>query len=277
LSNAIIRSFWALERKAPCLRSLVWRAFYDAVATVFPHRDLPFMNWGYVPATGEADAPLSEGDEPHAGPIRLYFHTLAGLNIEGLDVVEVGSGRGGGAYWIARSLNPRSMTGVELAPRAVRLAQSIHVGVPNLHFIPGDAMALPLENESVDVVINVESCHHYSSMERFLQQAHRVLRPGGHLVLTDYREAKAYPALEEVLVNSAFELTRRRDITDNVIASLVRENDTKEALVRERVPRPLRGVMRTFMGNEGTDVYKAFCERRWLYGSWVLRKSVEQS
>jgi ubiquinone/menaquinone biosynthesis C-methylase UbiE len=45
--------------------------------------------------------------------------------------------------------------------------------------VHGDAENLPFPQVSFDAVINVESAHCYGSIERFLAEVHRVLRPGG--------------------------------------------------------------------------------------------------
>jgi SAM-dependent methyltransferase len=275
MTTGLIRAFWSFERALPRVRSAVWRVFYDAVATAFPHGHVHFMNWGYVPPDSEQQLSLAAEDEPHRTAIQLYWHTLGGVDLEGKDVVEVGSGRGGGSSWIARSERPRSMLGVDLAPRAVALATRLHAGVPALAFRRGNALELPLPDGSADAVVNVESCHHYGSMPRFLAEVRRVLRPGGHLLITDYREAGEMPALEAELAACGLEVVRSSDITANVVAALERDNEAKEQMLLAHVPRALRTIMRTFMGNRGTDVFEGFQTRRWLYRSWVLRKPAE--
>lgn len=262
MSTGLIRAFWALERWLPPLRPLIWRTFYDAVCALFPDEDVHFMNWGYWPSGQDSTA------------IELYANTLGGLGrgLGGLEVAEVGSGRGGGASWMARTQGARSVVGIELSPRAVRLARRLHRGVSGLRFEVGDAGALPLRDESVDVVVNIESCHHYPSMSRFLSEVRRVLRPGGHLAIADYRTSEEMPELVHSLRASGLELVGERDITANVLGALAHDNDAKEAMLHARVPRRLRSVIRTFMGNRGTDVYDGFATRRWLYGSWALRK-----
>jgi fatty-acid O-methyltransferase len=48
-----------------------------------------------------------------------------------------------------------------------------------VELVHGDAENLPFPQVSFDAVINVESAHCYGSIERFLAEVHRVLRPGG--------------------------------------------------------------------------------------------------
>jgi ubiquinone/menaquinone biosynthesis C-methylase UbiE len=58
-------------------------------------------------------------------------------------------------------------------------------GVTNITFRLADVTTLPFENESFDVVTCRFSAHHYADPAKALQEAARVLRPGGCLLLVD--------------------------------------------------------------------------------------------
>jgi SAM-dependent methyltransferase len=49
----------------------------------------------------------------------------------------------------------------------------------------GNVSALPLPDRSVDVVMSIEAISHYYDVEHFFDECARVLRPGGHLVISD--------------------------------------------------------------------------------------------
>ena len=116
--------------------------------------------------------------DPHA--IRRSLQRKGIVDLGGAEVVEteglhrrerqVGSGRGGGASYIARYLNPASMLGVDYSKSAVKLCSRIH-SVPSLTFKQGDAESLPCADKSFDIVLNVESSHCYGSMDRFVRLA----------------------------------------------------------------------------------------------------------
>ena len=52
-------------------------------------------------------------------------------------------------------------------------------------FVHGDAAALPLEDESVDLVISSFAAHHLPDRHAALAEMMRVLRPGGKVVIWD--------------------------------------------------------------------------------------------
>lgn len=55
--------------------------------------------------------------------------------------------------------------------------------------IRADAATLPLQNASIDAVLVVDALHHIADRHSTLTEAHRVLRPGGVLVVVDFDPA----------------------------------------------------------------------------------------
>lgn len=101
-------------------------------------------------------------------------------------VVDVGCGIGGPTGWIFERYRPARLIGVEYCPSSVRAAEQRWKG-KGLRpiFLQGDAQRLPLADESVDVVFNLESALHYADKRMFISECKRVLKPGGVLCLGD--------------------------------------------------------------------------------------------
>jgi SAM-dependent methyltransferase len=234
------------------LRPLAWRATYELLGARVRRPEWAFMNYGYAPVdpTGPPLV-LDAADEVDRYCIQLYAHTLDGVDVAGADVLEVGSGRGGGASWVSRSLGPRTTTGVDFAASAVTLSRRDRTG-PGLRFVRGDAQALPFDDESFDVVVNVESSHCYADMEAFVAQVHRVLRPGGVLVWADLRAADDVTTTRRQLTSSGLVAVEERDITAEVLHALRLDDARKAELVREWIPRPFQRALRPFAGLQGT-------------------------
>jgi SAM-dependent methyltransferase len=53
--------------------------------------------------------------------------------------------------------------------------------------VVGDAQNMPMPNECVDIIMNVEATHCYGDEGEFYQECMRILRPGGYLCWTDFR------------------------------------------------------------------------------------------
>jgi ubiquinone/menaquinone biosynthesis C-methylase UbiE len=58
-------------------------------------------------------------------------------------------------------------------------------GAANVSFVAGDAIALPFADGAFDVVTCRTAAHHFPDVGAFVRQIHRVLRPGGSLLLQD--------------------------------------------------------------------------------------------
>ncbi len=116
-----------------------------------------------------------------------WYHKLASFpDLGGLDICELGSGRGGGLAYVHKQCKPKNTCGLDLNQRAVEFCNKYHQS-NGLSFVQGDAQKLPFEDDAFDVIINVESSHRYSHFDTFLQEVNRCLKPGGHLLLTDFR------------------------------------------------------------------------------------------
>ena len=51
--------------------------------------------------------------------------------------------------------------------------------------VHADAARMPLRSESADVVLSIEAISHYHDVDAFLDECARVLKPGGHVVVSD--------------------------------------------------------------------------------------------
>ena len=77
------------------------------------------MNYGYrAPdaAAGQPRLELEPADEDNRSCIQLYDLVARGAPVAGRDLLEVGCGRGGGADYVARKLDPRRVVAVESVP-----------------------------------------------------------------------------------------------------------------------------------------------------------------
>jgi ubiquinone/menaquinone biosynthesis C-methylase UbiE len=245
---------------------------YELLAKKVPATDWHFMNYGYVPNESEKSIPIPEEISTQKYPLQMYHFLAAKIPLTGKQVLEVGSGRGGGARHIAGYFKPAFYTGMDLAQSAVDLANRIHV-LPNLKFIQGNAESIPVASDSVDVVVNVESCHAYGSVEKFLSEVKRVLKPGGYLLVVDFRSDNTIDVFKSQLKNCGLALLEEEDISKHVIASIELEDKSKTERIRTLIPAKWQKLFSEFAGVVGSRFYLTLKDGSRSYYRFVLRKS----
>ena len=258
--------------RLPRLRKLAWKTFYGFLAWRFRLPEWSFMNYGYENPNDELA--LSPGDEKNRYFIQLYAHALWQTDsVDGRDVLEVGCGRGGGSEWIARTQGVKSMTGMDLASSAIKLCRASH-RADNLTFVQGDAEHIPFPEASFDVVLNVESCHHYPSLATFFAEVDRVLKPGGYFCVAFYGEQQGLRRFERAAAHTGLEILAFSNITPCVVNALKASDEMKMALIRRHAPRYLTPVLKFFAATEDSQIHRGFTEGRLTYVTSLMRKPV---
>lgn len=261
------------------IRRWAVRRLYNHLARAYPLAEWTTMNYGYAVLPGEAplaveapgDAAERNGLQPYA---RIAGSGRRGAALAGLDVLEVCSGRGGGAAFVAAAMAPLGMTGLDVAGTSATLASIRHGSLPNLAFTEGDAEELALADVSFDIVLNIESAHCYASVPRFLAAAVRVLRPGGELLFAGFafRRGGAHDRLVAALEACPLTLDRLEDITPNIVPSLRLDEARKRELIGRAVSAPLRSFATGAYAMEGTAMRRALEAGETAYVAAVLSK-----
>lgn len=102
-----------------------------------------------------------------------------------LVVADLGSGEGLLAELLARSC--KQVIAVDNSEKMVEFGarKARKNGVTNLEFRLGDLSHPPIEDRAVDLVILSQALHHAEDPGKALQEAHRILRPGGRVMILD--------------------------------------------------------------------------------------------
>lgn len=269
--NSIIKAF----KKYAWFRRFNAKVTYELLAKNIPANDWHFMNYGYVPNASEAPLELPNDPKIQRYSLQMYHYLATKTKISGMDVLEVGSGRGGGANYIAKNLHPAQYTGLDLAQSAVDLANKMHVQ-PNLKFIQGSAESIPFKDNSIDVVINVESCHSYGSVTKFLSEVNRVLKPGGYLLLVDFRNeenVEKMATLKSQLLATGMNMLEEENITSNVIQSIEDEDESKRARIERLIPQKWQKLFCEFAGVKGSKFHQTLQNGTRLYYRFVMQKA----
>ena len=121
----------------------------------------------------------------HASPERLD-EVVELAQLLATDVVlDVATGTGNVALALAPHVS--RVIGLDLTPEMLEQARRVtpERGVGNVEWVLGDAEELPFPDASFDLWISRAAPHHFHRLERSLEEAHRVLRSGGRVVVID--------------------------------------------------------------------------------------------
>ncbi|ETX03808.1 MAG: hypothetical protein ETSY2_32475 [Candidatus Entotheonella gemina] len=131
---------------------------------------------------------LKEFDQDHYGGIEVVEVLAARAGIQPHHhVLDVCSGMGGPARWLAHSIGCR-VTGLDITSSRVEAAQRLtqRVKLDKLvDFVHGDATAMSLPDASYDAVISQEAWLHIPSKSDVIAECARVVKPGGIIAFTD--------------------------------------------------------------------------------------------
>jgi ubiquinone/menaquinone biosynthesis C-methylase UbiE len=268
----MIRLLIFILKRFAWFRRLNAKVTYEVLAKRVPASEWQFMNYGYVANSNEEPIQLPENSTVQKYPLQMYHYLALKAKLEGKSVLEVGSGRGGGAKHVATALHPSSYIGMDLAQNAVDLANGLHK-VPNLKFIQGSAERIPLPDSSIDVVLNVESCHAYGDVAKFFAEVKRVLKPNGTLALVDFRDVEKMDVLREQLKNSGLVWIQEEDISQNVIQAIEAEDDVKKARIEKLFPAKWQKKFGEFAGVVGSRFYTKLKTGTKVYHRFVLKKA----
>jgi len=139
--------------------------------------------------TGERYVPTIDGNIKLE---HLHRYAVAREWCRGKQVLDVACGEGYGSDLLAEVAS--SVVGVDLAFDAVRHATRRYGGARR-SFVAGQCAAIPLRDQSIDVVVSFETIEHHDRHDEMMREIRRVLRPDGLLIISspDRREYSEVP------------------------------------------------------------------------------------
>lgn len=148
--------------------------------------------------------------------------------VEGKKVADIGCGGGIYSKKIAE-MGAAEVVGVDFSASLLTSAADNCAGLEQVRFMQGDARAVPLPDESFDIVVERALIHHLDDLNGCFAEAWRVLRPGGLLFVQDRTPDDCLlPAGEAPIRGAFFELyprlaaieSSRRHRSDTVIGAM---------------------------------------------------------
>jgi ubiquinone/menaquinone biosynthesis C-methylase UbiE len=145
----------------------------------------------------------------YSGQARIIQEAIEETNAQ--HVLELCSGRGYNLLYLSK-LNPRTrFEGIDLIPAYVHTLQKRAMSRKNISCRVGNIEALEHPAESFDILFCVESLFHVTDLSKTLSEAHRVLKPGGRMIIIDFFRKRDLEAVEPSQQNAI-------QITENALA-----------------------------------------------------------
>jgi 2-polyprenyl-3-methyl-5-hydroxy-6-metoxy-1,4-benzoquinol methylase len=208
-------------------------------------------------------------DEAQAGAVPLEA-MLASLGCgnptalaelkEGETVLDLGSGGGIDVLLSARRVGPTGMAyGLDMTDDMLALARDNQrkAGLANVEFLKGDIEAIPLPDESVDVVISNCVINLSADKDRVLAEAFRVLRPGGRFAVSDVVVRGDVPA----------DVRRNMELWVGCVAGALEEGAYRQKLATAGFEA---------IGVEPTRIYRAADARAFLADAGLTDESLAE-
>lgn len=249
----------------------------------------PHIHHGYFEHRGETAVEAQE---------KLIDKLLALLTISSQHrILDVGCGLGGSSLYLARKYGAK-VTGITLSQKQVDMATQLATkeNIRDVTFQVEDALSLASFSEGTfDIVWSLESCEQFYDKQLFIEQAFRVLKPGGSLLLATWcsdaeeyhgAQAKQYEKLcaalqlpympttdtyAKLLQQKGFSIRERLDWSVNV------KDTWKVGLASLRSYSffrvfQLSGWRGLLFGMQGKLMQKAFDQHRVRYGVFLAAK-----
>lgn len=130
---------------------------------------------------------LSEGPEFHPDDLTAQARFVEGrMPSDTLTVLELATGRGMNALWLARRHPEISVHGLDLTEAQLAYARQDGADVPNFSVSRGDYHDLSrFDDSSIDLVFVVEALCHSDDKPKVAAEVGRILRPGGQFIVVD--------------------------------------------------------------------------------------------
>ena len=107
--------------------------------------------------------------------------------VPSISVADLGAGEGMISQLLAR--HAEHVWCIDNSPRMVEVGTDLALknGLSNLTYLLGDIEAVPLAENAVDLAILSQALHHAQHPQRAADEAFRILKPGGQLIVLDLK------------------------------------------------------------------------------------------
>tara|TARA_B100001769_G_C21983169_1_gene528591 strand:+ start:121 stop:906 length:786 start_codon:yes stop_codon:yes gene_type:complete len=163
---------------------------------------------------------MSLTDEGHYGPKQLNLlevvwgegflspggteeidEIVKNTNLEGKSVLDIGCGCGGAAFHLIKKYKAKSVQGIDTEPLVIKTAQQLSIKnnlADKTTFKCVEPGPLKYNEETFDVIFSKEVFLHIPDKKALLKDVHRILKPGGLIIVSDWMRMDDNPPSKQM-------------------------------------------------------------------------------
>lgn len=245
----VFKWFSEYTRQNANFRQAFWKWSYNYLAKKYAKVDeWTCMNYGYLAR------PFSGNPKLEFTSKMLYEKACAEVSLEAITLVEVGCGRGGGLNYLHENRKIDQSIGIDLSKYNIDFCRH-RFKRRGLSYKEGSSDEIPMTDGSADVLLNVESSHIYPDFPKFIEEALRVLKPGGTFCIADFRSREMFPTVVQAIKKAGFQIALNEDISKNVRYGLDADAQNRRDLIKRHIPSWLHTPVSQFAGVPGSKFY----------------------
>jgi tocopherol O-methyltransferase len=161
--------------------------FYDRSSKLWEDIWGEHMHHGYYGRSGNHKINRRQAQIDLIEELLIWAKVNEGENVP-QNILDVGCGIGGSTLYLAQKLAANA-TGITLSPVQVSRAieRATEAGLSEkVKFARANALEMPFQDHTFDLVWSLESGEHMPDKTKFLQECYRVLQPGGKLIMATW-------------------------------------------------------------------------------------------